>query len=91
MSRKFLFWPILIYLIIGFVWLVTGTWLLNHIQANHPSANLKYLWDIKNIVFLLASVIGVVYLMNSYYKILLLKERVLNGQLQRGKLNLMHY
>lgn len=88
MNRKFLFWPILIYLIIGFIWLVAGTWLLNHIQAHHPSARLQYLWDIKNIVFLLASVIGVVYLMNSYYKRLLLKERVLNGQLQKGKVEL---
>nr|WP_067057474.1 PAS domain-containing protein [Mucilaginibacter sp. L294] len=88
MSRKFLFWPIFFYLIIGFIWLVAGTWLLNHIQNNHPSAHLQYLWDIKNIVFLLASVIGAVYLMNSYYKRLLLKERVLNGQLQKGKVEL---
>lgn len=88
MSRKFLFWPIFFYLIIGFIWLVAGTWLLNNIQANHPSAHLQYLWDVKNIIFLLASVIGVIYLMNSYYKRLLLKERALNGQLQKGKVEL---
>lgn len=88
MNRKLLFWPILFYLIIGFVWLVAGTWLLNSIQANHPLAHLQYLWDIKNIVFLLASVIGIIYLMNSYYKRLLLKERILNGQLQKGKVEL---
>lgn len=88
MNRKFLFLPILIYLIAGFIWLVAGTWLLNHIQDDHPSANLQYLWDIKNIIFLVASVVGAVYLMNSYYKRLLLKEKVLNGQLQKGKTEL---
>jgi PAS domain S-box-containing protein len=88
LNRKFLFWPILIYLIAGFIWLVAGTWLLNRIQDERPLAHLQYLWDIKNIVFLLASVIGAVYLMNSYYKRLLLKEKVLNGQLQKGKTEL---
>jgi hypothetical protein len=87
-SRKFLFWPILFYLVIGFIWLVAGSWLLNNIQASQPSAHLQYLWDVKNIIFLLASVIGVIYLMNSYYKRLLLKERALNGQLQKGKVEL---
>ncbi|UEG55179.1 PAS domain-containing protein [Mucilaginibacter daejeonensis] len=86
--RKFNLLLIIVYLIAGTIWLVSGSWLINRLKALDPTADLQYLFDIKNLVFLLVSIISIVLIVNARYSRLLLKEQVLNKQLSEQERSL---
>ncbi|TDO24851.1 PAS domain-containing protein [Pedobacter duraquae] len=85
MSKRSIVWIILFYLTIGLVWLVGGNLFINRIYPDITSANAQYLYALKNIIFLFISIVSCIFFLNSYYKILLLKERSLNKQLRNSR------
>ena len=79
--KKFAFSLILIYLLLGFAWLVAGSWLIRKIADGMPGDDLQYLYDIKNLLFLVISIVTITLIVQHRYSRLLLKEQVLNRQL----------
>lgn len=79
--KKFTFFLILIYLSVGIIWLVAGSWIINEIKLQTPDNNLQYLYDLKNILFLIVSIISIALILQSKYSRLLSNEQLLNRQL----------
>ncbi len=79
--KKFNLLLIISYLVAGGIWLISGSWLINQLKALDPTADLQYLFDIKNLLFLIVSIVSIVLIVNGRYSRLLLKEQVLNKQL----------
>lgn len=69
---------IALYLITGTVWLINGSWMINKLKLLDSSADLQYLYDIKNLLFLIVSISTIVLVINYRYSKSLLKEQVLN-------------
>ena len=85
MSKRSVIWITMLYLIVGFTWLIGGNWLINRIYPSLSHNQLQYLYAIKNVIFLLISVIGGIFFLNAYYRSLLFKERQLNTQLRDSR------
>lgn len=81
--KKFTILLITVYLIVGAVWLISGSWFINKLKLQQPTADLQYLYDIKNLLFLIVSIISMVWLVNKKYSSLLLTEKVLNRKLSK--------
>jgi len=79
--KKFTLALVVIYLIAGVLWLVIGSWFINGIKGDRSVAEFQYVYDIKNLLFLVLSVVSMVWIINSRYNRLLLKEQMLNAQL----------
>lgn len=79
--KKFNILLITCYITAGGIWLISGSWLINRLKALDPTADLQYLFDIKNLLFLLVSIVSIVLIVNGRYSRLLLKEQILNKQL----------
>jgi PAS domain S-box-containing protein len=86
--KKFNFLLITVYLLVGGIWLISGSWLIIKLKKLDPSVDLQYLFDIKNMLFLIVSVTSIVLIINERYSRLLLKEQVLNKQLLERELQL---
>ncbi|MNK06732.1 putative diguanylate cyclase [compost metagenome] len=79
--KKFIIRLVLVYLLVGALWLVSGSWLINELKGSKLTTDFQYLYDIKNLLFLIFSIISMVWIINSRYNRLLLKEQALNKQL----------
>ncbi|GGI50302.1 hypothetical protein GCM10011425_15140 [Mucilaginibacter galii] len=79
--RKFTFSLIAIYLLVGFVWLVAGSWLIRKVNVQIPGFNLQYVYNLKDMLFLVVSITSIALITQNRYRRLLLKEKELNGQL----------
>ena len=65
----------------GGIWLISGSWLILELKKLNPSADLQYLFDIKNLLFLIVSVTSIVMIVYRKYSRQLSKEQILNKQL----------
>lgn len=79
--KKFTIKLIVIYLIVGFLWLISGSWLINELKSLTPDADIQFLFDLKNLLFLIISIVSIVFILNKRYGSLLLKEQILNRKL----------
>lgn len=79
---------ILGYLTAGIIWLVGGAWVIYHFKLQHTVAGLDLALAIKNISFLLISVVSLIYIINNHYSRLLTKQNLLNRQLTNSKTSL---
>jgi PAS domain-containing protein len=80
--KKFSIFLIGVYLAAGSIWLISGSWMINGLKQLDPAADLQYLYDVKNILFLIVSIVSIVIIINNRYTRLLLKEQVLNKNLE---------
>ena len=79
--KKFTFSLITVYLLVGFIWLVAGSWFINKFSVQIPNDDLQYVYHLKDLLFLIVSITSIALIMQSRYSRLLLKEQVLNRQL----------
>ena len=79
---------IIVYLLAGGIWLISGSWLILELKKLDPSADLQYLFNIKNLLFLIFSVTSIVMIVYRKYSRQLLKEQILNKQLLETELQL---
>ena len=79
--KKFTFSLITVYLLVGFIWLVAGSWFINKFSVQIPNDGLQYVYHLKDLLFLIVSITSIALIMQSRYSRLLLKEQVLNRQL----------
>ncbi|SOD15319.1 PAS domain S-box-containing protein [Pedobacter xixiisoli] len=79
--KKFTITLVVVYLMVGALWLVSGSWLINELKTVKSVSGFQYLYDIKNLLFLIISIVSIVWIINGRYHRLLLKEQVLNAQL----------
>ena len=71
--RPFLF-IILIYFFAGIAWLYIGRIIIDKIDSNYPNSDLHFLYDYKNISFLLFTGLALFFLLKTYQRRLLLAE-----------------
>lgn len=86
--KKFTLLLIMIYLLVGFVWLVAGSWLINEFNAQIPDDDLQYIYDLKDILFLIVSITSIALILQSRYSRLLFKQQLLNRQLMDRELEM---
>lgn len=79
--RKFTFLLIAVYLLVGFIWLVAGSWFINRLNVQIPDDDLQYVYDVKDLLFLVVSIVSIALIIQNRYGRQLLKEQVLNRQL----------
>lgn len=83
--RKFTTYLITLYLLLGVVWLIAGSWLINKLAYLIPSENLQYALHLKDLIFLLISISSIVLIIKNRYSRLLLAEQSVNRQLSNSK------
>jgi PAS domain S-box-containing protein len=83
--RKFTTYLITLYLLLGVVWLIAGSWLINKFSYLIPSENLQYALHLKDLIFLLISISSIVLIIKNRYSRLLLAEQSVNRQLSNSK------
>jgi PAS domain S-box-containing protein len=83
--RKFTTYLITLYLLLGVVWLIAGSWLINKFAYLIPSENLQYALHLKDLIFLLISISSIVLIIKNRYSRLLLAEQSVNRQLSNSK------
>lgn len=74
LKNKELIKIVLIYLSVGIAWIIIGSQLISWLDQKYPSVNLRPLHSFKNLIFLMASAITALIVMNNYYRKLLLTE-----------------
>jgi len=84
MSKKSTIIIVVIYICLGLIWLIGGNWVIDQ-YINHTSVGIQYLYAIKNVIFLFATLLAVILYLNTYYKTRLHKERLLNKQLRESR------
>lgn len=90
MNRRFVFTLIFGYLVAGTLWLVGGAWIIYHYQLQQTIGSFDVALAIKNISFLIISVISLIYIVNNHYSQLLARKTILNGQLTESETRLKH-
>ncbi len=78
------------YVAAGLLWLVGGTWLIDQLKLHDYFAGFDLALVIKNILFLVVSVITLVYIVANYYSQLLARQTILNRQLTESEGRLRH-
>lgn len=73
-TRKPLLVIIFIYLTAGLTWLYLGRIIIGIVDSNNPDLNLLFLYDLKNIVFLLFTGTALFFLLKAHHKHLLRAE-----------------
>ena len=72
--RKPFLFIILIYLFAGIAWLYLGSILINKIDQSYPELDLRFLYDYKNISFLLFTALALFFLLRAYQQRMQLAE-----------------
>jgi PAS domain S-box-containing protein len=83
--RKFTTYLITLYLLLGIVWLIAGSSLINKFAYLIPSENLQYALHLKDLIFLLISISSIVLIIKNRYSRLLLAEQSVNRQLSNSQ------
>jgi hypothetical protein len=73
-TRKPILFIIFIYLIAGLIWLYFGRVIIGVIDSNNPHLDLSFLYDLKNIFFLLFTGTALFFLLRTHQKRLLSAE-----------------
>jgi PAS domain S-box-containing protein len=79
--KKFTLWLVIVYLVLGSIWLIAGSWFINRINVQIPDDNLQYAYDLKDMLFLVVSITSIALIMQARFGRVLLKEQLLNRQL----------
>ena len=83
--RKFTIYLITLYLLLGVVWLIAGSWLINRFAYLIPAEKLQLAYHLKDLIFLLISILSIVLIIKNRYSKLLLAEQSDNRQLSNSK------
>ncbi|TDQ11308.1 PAS domain-containing protein [Pedobacter metabolipauper] len=81
MRNKTFLKTIVFYILIGGTWLLLGDKLITWFDQKYPLTDLGGLYYIKNLIFLIATALVALFILNNHYKSLLKAERVLQNNL----------
>lgn len=76
------------YLTAGVVWLVGGAWIIYYFKLQYTIGSFDVTLAAKNLLFLLISVVSLVYIVNNHCSQLLAKKNILNRQLTESEMRL---
>ncbi|RZL17539.1 MAG: PAS domain S-box protein [Pedobacter sp.] len=83
--RRFIIYLITVYLLLGLIWLIVGSWLISRFVHFIDPENLIYVYHLKNLLFLVVSVTSIVLIMRNRYSKLLSAEQSVNKELSDSR------